>query len=137
MITVDQKELEELLSCLWTDARLALDDIWDRDDSGFEFQRMLIEKFASKYDLNIKDVVKEERSVIVRPVNDYLIKILGIVAYMPVDRYIQWASKGPKGRFYVDRGAAGGLSISEKRVIILAQKISYYQNDKWLNIDPL
>ena len=61
----------------------------------------------------------------ITPANSYLIKILGTVAYMPVDRYTQWASLGPEGRFYVWRGAAGGLSISQKRVVILAQKIHY------------
>ena len=61
----------------------------------------------------------------VRPSNLYLIKIHNTVAYMDIDKYTQWASKGPEGRFYVNRGAAGGISISVKRVIILAQKISY------------
>jgi len=45
---------------------------------------------------------------------------------MDHDKYTQWASKGPQGRFYVNRGAAGGISISEKRVTILAQKILYW-----------
>jgi len=61
----------------------------------------------------------------VQPTNVYLIKIHGPVAYMDVDKYTQFASKGPEGRFYVNRGAAGGLSISDKRVTILAQGIMY------------
>lgn len=52
--------------------------------------------------------------------NCYLVKILISIAYMPVDRYIQTASKGPGERFYVTRGSSGGLSISSKSVEILA-----------------
>ena len=60
MTVIDKKELEELLSCLWTDAHLALDGSWDRSDSGFKEQQLLIEKFVSKYELTIKDTCKDD-----------------------------------------------------------------------------
>lgn len=60
--------------------------------------------------------------------NTYLIEITKAIAYMPMDRYIQEASKGPTGRFYVRRGSAGGLSISEKNVKILACGVGFLKN---------
>jgi len=55
----------------------------------------------------------------VKQINSYLIKINRPIAYMPLEMYIQYATKGPIGRFYVSRGASGGISISEKNVTIL------------------
>jgi hypothetical protein len=60
--------------------------------------------------------------------NSYIIKITKAIAYMPVDRYIQTASMGPRDRFYVNRGAAGGLSISAKNVEILACGIAFIKS---------
>ena len=68
------------------------------------------------------------RPVKVYPSNVYLIKILNAVAYMPVDNYIQWATKGPGNRFYINRRGRGCISISSKRVEILAQQIIYLDN---------
>lgn len=59
------------------------------------------------------------------PLNNYLIRINKPIVFMPVDRYVQWASIGPQGKFYIDRGSAGGISISIKSVTVLAQKIEY------------
>jgi hypothetical protein len=64
------------------------------------------------------------------PGNTYLIEITKILAYMPLDRYTQWASKGPGERFFVKKGSSGGTSISSKNVIVLAQSIVYYDQDK-------
>lgn len=60
--------------------------------------------------------------------NTYLIKITKAIAYMPVDRYTQTASKGPRERFYVNRGAAGGISISAKNVQILACGVAFIKD---------
>jgi len=69
-----------------------------------------------------------QKSVIeIHPSNVYLIEIIKPVAYMPLDNYIQYASKGPGERFYVNRKAAGGLSISAKKVKVLAQCIMYFE----------
>ena len=60
------------------------------------------------------------------PSNVYLIEILKPIAYMPVDRYIQFASFNPQTNlFYVSRGARGTTSISLKNVKILAQNIYF------------
>lgn len=64
----------------------------------------------------------------VSPTQIFLIEIHGHVKWMDRDKYTQWAFRSPPGRFYVNRGAAGGLSISDKRVTILAQKILYWNN---------
>ena len=45
---------------------------------------------------------------------------------MPLDNYIQYASKGPGDRFYVSRKSRGSLSISAKKVKIIAQCITYF-----------
>lgn len=45
-----------LLSNIWADAHMALDDAWDRSDSGFEAQIDLIEEHTDKYDIEIKAV---------------------------------------------------------------------------------
>lgn len=74
----------------------------------------------------------QDKVIRVVPLNDYLIKINKTISYMPVNKYIQWASKGPKGRFYVSRGVAGGLNISEKNVTILAQRIAYMNSKQEL-----
>ena len=63
----------------------------------------------------------------VRPSNVYLIKIHKPLAYMDPKYRTQWALKGPGERFYINRGAAGGISISTKRVTILAQGILYFK----------
>lgn len=65
-------------------------------------------------------------SIKVLPSNVYLIEINKPIAYMPLDKYVQYATKGPGERFYVDRGSAGGLSISSKSVTVLAQRITYH-----------
>ena len=66
------KHLEEtvessnkLLSNIWADAHMALDDVWDRSDSGFEAQIHLIEEHTDKYDIELKPVYepKEEEDV--------------------------------------------------------------------------
>ena len=59
------------------------------------------------------------------PSNVYLIEILITIAFMPIDNYTQWATKGPGNKFYINRKGRGGLSISEKNVKILAQQIIY------------
>lgn len=53
-----KNELKELLSCLHTDARMALDDTWDRSNDGFECQIELIEDFAKKHDIDLNDTTK-------------------------------------------------------------------------------
>jgi hypothetical protein len=63
---------------------------------------------------------------VVRPSNVYLIEILKPIAYLPLDKYIQYASRGPGERFYIDKGAAGRKSIGAKSVKILAQCVVYY-----------
>lgn len=60
--------------------------------------------------------------------NTYIIKIKKAIAYMPVDRYIQTASMSPRERFYVNRGAAGGMSISAKNVDILACGVAFIED---------
>jgi len=67
----------------------------------------------------------------VRRANVDLIRIEGYVAHMPPERYIQEASRGPGNRYYVTRGAAGGLSISSKRVTVLACCIIYLNDDHY------
>lgn len=61
------------------------------------------------------------------PSNVYLIRIEKPIAYMPIDNYVQWASKGPGERFFINRKSAGHISISAKNVTVLAQKIDYYE----------
>ena len=60
--------------------------------------------------------------------NTYLIEITKPIAYMPRDKYIQTASKGPGNRFYINKGAAGGRSISDKHVKILACGVGFMEN---------
>ena len=74
----------------------------------------------------------QHKIIKVVPLNLFYIKIHKAIAYMPVDMYTQWASKGPKDRLYVSRGVAGGLSISEKNVTILAQRIAYMNSKQEL-----
>jgi len=50
-----KNELKELLSGIWTDANMALDDDWDRSDEGFEAQIELIEQFADKHGIQLTD----------------------------------------------------------------------------------
>jgi hypothetical protein len=65
---------------------------------------------------------------IVRPSNVYLIEIIRPIGYLPLDKYTQYASKGPGERFYIDKGAAGRKSIGAKSVRVLAQCIIYFPN---------
>jgi hypothetical protein len=65
---------------------------------------------------------------IVKPSNVYLIEIIRPIGYLPLDKYIQYASKGPGERFYIDKGAAGRKSIGAKSVKILAQCIIYLKH---------
>ena len=52
-----EQELTELLSALWTDANMALDDDWDRSDSGLQAQIEAIEAFADKYSIEIESTL--------------------------------------------------------------------------------
>ena len=63
------------------------------------------------------------------PSNVYLIEINIIIAYLPLDQYIQYASKGPGERFFIRKGSAGVKSISAKNVTVLAQNVIYYPNN--------
>jgi hypothetical protein len=65
---------------------------------------------------------------VVAPSNVYLIEILKPIAYLPLDMYIQYASKGPGERFFIHKGARGVKSISAKSVEVLAQCIVYLPN---------
>ena len=55
-----EKDVQYLLSCLWTDAHMAIDESWDKSNDGFEAQISIIERFASKYKIEIKDVRKDD-----------------------------------------------------------------------------
>ena len=48
-------DLSELLSALYTDAELALNDDWDRSDAGFEAQLNAVDEFVEKYQIPIVD----------------------------------------------------------------------------------
>jgi len=50
-----EEDIQKLLSGLYTDALLALDDTWDRSDEGFKAQIQLIEKFGAEHDIEIID----------------------------------------------------------------------------------
>lgn len=71
-----------------------------------------------------------KKNLIVKASNVYLIEILIPIAYLPLDMYIQYASKGPGERFFIRKGSAGVKSISSKNVNILAQDIIYFCNDE-------
>jgi hypothetical protein len=60
------------------------------------------------------------------PSNVYLIEINITIAYLPLDKYTQYATKGPGERFFIRKGTAGTKSISSKSVTVLAQKILYF-----------
>ena len=63
----------------------------------------------------------------VLPTDVDLIRIDIYVRYMPIERYVQFASLSHSGtRRYVDRGSAGGLSISAKNCTVLASGINYF-----------
>lgn len=66
-----------------------------------------------------------EKFVVV-PSNVYLIEINIPIAYLPLDMYTQYASKGPGERFFIRKRSAGVKSISAKNVTVLAQNILYY-----------
>jgi hypothetical protein len=69
--------------------------------------------------------------------NTYLVRIEKALAYMPLDKYTQWASGRAPGRLYVKRGCGGGISISSKSVTILAQGVCFYNKitmDDWPQI---
>jgi hypothetical protein len=59
------------------------------------------------------------------PSNVYLIEINIVIAYLPLDMYTQYASKGPGERFFIKKRSRGVKSISSKNVTILAQNIYY------------
>ena len=54
-LTEMEKDLEMLLSCIHTDANMAIEDVWDRGDDGFEAQIESINDFCSKHKLAIGD----------------------------------------------------------------------------------
>lgn len=70
--------------------------------------------------------ITHHKKLKVSPSNVYLIEILIPIAYLSLDRYIQYASKGPGERFFIRKGSSGVKSISSKNVIVLAQNIIYY-----------
>ena len=59
------------------------------------------------------------------PSNLYLIEINILIARLPIEKYVQWASYGPKGRFFIKKGSTGVKSISSKNATVLAQSIVY------------
>lgn len=61
------------------------------------------------------------------PENVFLIQINKAIAYMPIDNYVQWATKGPGERFYINRKSAGYISISSKNVTVLAQNFHIHE----------
>lgn len=61
------------------------------------------------------------------PENVFLIQINKAIAYMPIDNYVQWATKGPGERFYINRKSAGHISISSKSVTVLAQNFHIHE----------
>lgn len=61
--------------------------------------------------------------------NSFLVKIKIPMAYLSEKYRIQEASKGPNGRFYIWKGAAGGKSISENSVEILACGVMFLPNN--------
>jgi len=57
------EKITKLLDCLAhlnKDAEMALDDIWDRSDSGFKNQIWLIEKTLAEADLELPDISEED-----------------------------------------------------------------------------
>lgn len=64
---------------------------------------------------------------VVTPSNVYLVEILIPIGFLPLDKYIQYATKGPGKRFFIRKGSAGVKSISEKSVRVLAQEIIYLE----------
>lgn len=68
-----------------------------------------------------------KKRFIIEPSNVYLIEILKPIAYLPLDMYIQYASKGPGERFFIRKRSVGGKSISAKSVKVLAQNIIYLE----------
>lgn len=61
------------------------------------------------------------------PENVFLIQINKAIAYMSIDNYVQWATKGPGERFYINRKSAGYISISSKNVTVLAQNFHIHE----------
>ena len=49
------RDTNEVITGLWTDANMALDEEWDRSDSGFESQIILIEELAGKHGYELSD----------------------------------------------------------------------------------
>jgi hypothetical protein len=59
-----KEDTEHLLSGILTDASMAIEDVWDRSDDGFQCQMELIYEFREKYQLDIMDTrVAEEREI--------------------------------------------------------------------------
>lgn len=70
----------------------------------------------------------KKKFVKVYPSNVYLVEIIKPIAYLAPEYYIQYASKGPGDRFYINKGSAGHKSIGVKSVNILAQRIWYHED---------
>lgn len=49
------KDIQETLTCIWTDANMAIDDDWDRSDEGFQSQIDAIEDLSDKYSFELTD----------------------------------------------------------------------------------
>lgn len=62
---------------------------------------------------------------IIEPSNVYLVEINIPIAYLPLDMYTQYATKGPGERFFIRKGSRGVKSISTKSVTVLAQDLVY------------
>ena len=51
-----EEDIKKLLTGIYTDACMALDDTWDRSDDGFTAQIQLIEDFATDHNIEIEDL---------------------------------------------------------------------------------
>jgi hypothetical protein len=71
------------------------------------------------------------QELVVVPSNVYLIEINILIAYLPLDMYTQYASKGPSERFFIHKGSAGVKSIGSKSVTVLAQNILYFPSNHY------
>lgn len=57
-----KKEISELLSTLYKDAEMAINEEWDKSDSGFETQQHLITLFCYKYNIPLVVDKKDEEN---------------------------------------------------------------------------
>lgn len=63
--------------------------------------------------------------------NTYIVRINKYIAFMPSDKYTQEVSMSHGGtRFYIDRGSAGGLSVSVKSCTVIACGIYFIDHEK-------